>query len=191
MACPRIDHRLFQKIKAEHELILSALESWSLLPSDDEKKQKGLWLWHFVELQHHDQEERLIFQALYNHPKIGEGGPLCTLYFDFHMADNPMHKAEILSKQTPVLEEHHKAFYNTGSPVRVPLEEHRGGKEVLRYLLHNWSGLSEKEKLNCMNTYKDIQTQHILKEETCFFHLCLRLLSEDELNHLADSWVTS
>jgi hemerythrin-like domain-containing protein len=188
MVCPRKDHILFEKIRAEHERILASLESWPFLPTDEEKFRMAEWLWNFVELKHHAQEELLLFQRIYNHPKIGEGGPLCTLYFDFHMSDNPIEHAKRLSKQTPVVEAHQKILYESGSPVRIPLDEHRAGKEVLRYLLAEWAHLSEAEKTACMTTYQQIQSQHILKEESCFFHLCLRLFSEDELKLLSEQW---
>jgi hemerythrin-like domain-containing protein len=182
---------LFGKIRSEHQKILNALERWSSLATDEEKHLTASWLWQFAELKHHEQEEKLLFQKVYDRPKINEGGPLCTLYFDFHMADNPLERAKKLTQQVATLEDYQKKFYDCKSPVCVPLDEHRGGKEVLRYLLTRWQTLSDDEKKDCMKIYKEIQSQHILKEESCFFHLCVRLLSDEELNELATAWIAA
>ena len=181
----KVTHPLFEIIKSEHRLIEAALQkinSKEILRSDIE------WLWEFTEIKHHQKEELILFQTVSENPRISEGGPMCALYFDLQMADSPIERCQRVTQQIPKIEEHQKRYFDQSSPLRIPVNEHRSGKEILRHMLASWTQLKTEEIFCLLEEYKYIQLNHILKEESCFFHLCANLLNPSQADQMLAQW---
>ena len=79
-----LSHPLFVLLFEEQKVILSLLEKIDFFQNKEELKKLAESIWEFAELKHHYKEEVLLFNAVYLNPKIQEGGPMCSLFFDFH-----------------------------------------------------------------------------------------------------------
>lgn len=184
----RVTHPLFLKISSEHRQIEDKLSEKKIATTG--LTQLVQWLWDFVELSHHKKEEHILFNFIKNNPRICEGGPLCTLYFDFHMNNSPLEKAKKITGQTPVAEPHHMMLVSESSPLRIPISEHQAGKEILRHCKENMNGLQRSEILDLLTEYEKIQIEHMNKEEHCFFHLCTNLLKQEDADQLYLRWIS-
>jgi len=184
-----LKHPLFTHLINEHKKITFYLNN--LHVSDSSIRTQLNWLWEFAEMSHHRKEEVLLFSTMAEKSRIAEGGPLCTLYFDLHMSDPPTNKCHQLIGVHPATEPHQQEIIAKNSPLRIPLDEHRSGKEILKFLISHWSTLEDKKKENLIEQYKTLSLQHINKEESCFFHLCSDLLSLDEANLILERWQLS
>lgn len=182
-----LDHPLFKAIRADHQQVSAVLDSLALTESTA-LKEKVDWLWNFNELTHHYKEETLLFSVVAAHPTINEGGPLCTLYFGNHLMDPPLQRCQKITQQTPTIEEHQKIYFRQKSPIIIPISEHRAGKEVLHFIRSSWNQLEPEKIRQLLATYQEIQTQHFNKEESCFFHICLRALNLPALDQIFESW---
>lgn len=188
----KITHAFFETIRAEHRLIEESLLRISSIELKNESKENLRshveWLWNFVELKHHYKEELILFQIVSDNPRISEGGPMCSLYFDLQLADSPVERCQRLTQQVPKIEEHQKRYFDQSSPLRIPINEHRSGKEILRCTLDKWNELNVDKILHFLEEYKYIQINHILKEESCFFHLCANLLTLSTADQMLAQW---
>lgn len=182
-----INHILFEHMRAEHRQIEQRLELLDDTTNFIELKKTAEWLWEFSELKHHFKEETILFPAIVNHPRITEGGPMCGLYFDFHMLNNPV---TTVQKIIPLLsfEEHQKLFYSRGSPLTIPIDEHRCGKSLLKFVLDQWNMMEPGKIATLLKLYQEIQISHIRKEETCLFFLCANLLTAEQADQLFEDW---
>lgn len=186
-----VDHALFGQIRTEHLEVEKHLELLDANLDITELKNLTNFLWNFNELEHHYREETILFAAVAVKPRITEGGPMCALFFDFHMAEKPLQKAKDITKEEPRIETHQKTFYEMGSPLRIPIDEHRSGKMILEYILKNWDNLGESEIKKNLMQYKTIQISHFKKEEECLFYLCANILSIEEADGLFEQWKLS
>lgn len=180
-----IDHRLFQMIRNDHNIIREKLNN---LFNNSDLKSSVEWLWNEVELKHHFKEETILFHHLLKIPAVNSGGPLCMLYFDHYLMSPPLERCQKATQTSPPTEDHQKEFFDTASSMRIPVNEHRAGKEILRYSLEFWHKLPSERINNLLNLYKDIQIQHMEKEENCFIHMCANLMSPVSAEELAQCW---
>lgn len=183
-----INHRLFKLILQEHQLILEKLEA-----INPHNPQKDLLEWHleFSENFHHKKEEVILFKEILKNPKISEGGPMCTLYYDLFMNDRPLTKLQKITGLKVIPEDHQKEFFITSSPLQVPIEEHQTTKTIISYLLKNWEALSTQNRSDLYTNYLEIQRLHIEKENTCLLPMCTQLLNTDKADELALLWESS
>jgi hemerythrin-like domain-containing protein len=186
-----IKHALFDQIRTEHQEVKKHLDLLSTDLNISELKYIANFLWIFNELEHHYREETILFSVVAFKPKIIEGGPMCTLFFDFHMNEKPLWKAKDAIKEDPEIEKHQEIFYEMGSPLRIPLDEHRSGKSILEYTLKNWENLDRIKIKRNLDLYRDIQISHFKKEEECFLYMCVNLLSSEEADNLFEQWKLS
>jgi hypothetical protein len=42
----------------------------------------------------HRKEEYLLFHRLFKNPRLREGGPMCSYFFDQHLSENPFQKIQ-------------------------------------------------------------------------------------------------
>lgn len=184
-----LNHPLFTHLINEHKKIVLYLNNLRL--TDSGVLNQLNWLWENAEMSHHKKEEILLFSTMAEKSRIAEGGPLCTLYFDLHMSDPPTDKCYQLIGVAPTIEPHQQELIAKNSPLRIPLDEHRSGKEILQFLISHWSTLEDKKKEALVEQYKTLSLQHIHKEESCFFHLCSDLLTIDEASLILERWQMS
>jgi len=183
---------LFEQIKAEHRKILRQLE---LLPAPENSKEHIAFLWDFAEVAHHEKEEILLFSEVFKVARHREGGPMCSYFFDSQMNNPPEEKvARLLKKLAPLtaidvpIEPHQKEVFDANSPIKIPINEHRSGKALLRYCQLHLDEEPFEKIAACLELYKEIQIAHINKEETCFFHMCSTILNPETLEKIHRSW---
>lgn len=142
----------------------------------------------FLETYHHEAEETCLFKKVAQNPKIKNGGPECTYFYDVQMANNPLLKVyrELGIKDYVIRTEHiPKAFeeeFKNKLPVVIPLEEHIAGKILLEEIHNLISKESNIDRIiELFELYYNIQIFHFKKEESCFFEMCASLISSDDL----------
>lgn len=146
----------------------------------------------FLESYHHEAEESALFKAVAKNPKIKNGGPQCTYFYDVQMANNPLLAvySELNIKDLVIRDEHipenFKEEFSKKLPIVIPLEEHIAGKLLLEeiYRLINQDGNIDRI-IKLFKQYYNIQVFHFKKEESCFFEMCANLLSPDDLKNSA------
>jgi hemerythrin-like domain-containing protein len=188
MAALNLNHPIFTIIKKEHKEILERLKD---LKTIQDYSQLVNWLWSFVEEHHHQKEESILFDFVKDNPKLHEGGPFCVYYFDYFMNDRPSDYCQKHFGKQPEITPSQQKFYDKSSPIRIPIEEHRAGKEILSYLIKNNATLSKEDYLKYLTKYKELQELHFNKEESCFFHLCSMMITEIEADTLYQEWLKS
>ena len=180
-----VQHSLFVKLREEHAQIVKMMD---LLDHGDLQFQKIMELWVFAELTHHIKEEKLLFAAVASKPRLKEGGPMCSFYFDTHRNLNPIERIQaLLSEQIPI-EAHQQLFYDLNLPLRIPTDEHRAGKAVLHRLIMQYDSISNSDRKSLLDEYRLIQQTHLKKEETCLFHLCANILTVAEADQILLAW---
>lgn len=155
---------------------------------EDKSKIYAEWLWQNAELKHHYKEETILFNYLAEKQFVNSGGPLCMFFMDQYVLYPPLEKCKKISGKIPELEEHQKKIFELGLTMQVPLNELRAGKEILRYTLNNWSALLHSERFKNLKVYAEIQSEHLNKEENCFFHLCANILETEQADELLVCW---
>lgn len=187
MSCPyRLEeHALFKKLLNDHELIKSKITEAT---TTSEKRALLPWLIQEVEDKQHYQEEILIYPKLFKNPRLSEGGPYCTLYFDIHISNPPESLATRLTGTTPDWQGHQNIFKTQHTPILIPLKEHRSLRHILIYLSQNSPSLDDKEFEKLFQSYQQLLFHHLTKEARCFFRVCQTLLSESELNMIDQLW---
>jgi hemerythrin-like domain-containing protein len=176
-----VDHPLFQFFRDEHDQILTRLGHMQRgkILLDDVK-----WLWENAELKHHQREEKVLFNFLLSNKLTEGGGPLCMFFMDQYILDPPLDRAQTITARVPPIEPHQEQIFETGSVMRIPVNEHRAGKDILKFLLERWETLGESEIIGCFKAYKLLQAENIQKEETCFYFMCAQILSVTEADSL-------
>lgn len=172
----------------EHKVIVGLLEKIDQTGSKEDLQKLAQELWNFAELKHHHNEEALLFEAIYKNPKTREGGPMCSLFFDFHISERVREKVEKITKN-PISEESHQIdIIKSNSPINIPMEEHRSGKDLLKFILSSIPTMDLESLKKFMNTYKKIQINHFQKEENCLYPMCASLLTIAEADLIYEKW---
>jgi hemerythrin-like domain-containing protein len=181
-------HPLFQQISGEHQRILSALSRLETAEKKEELVELTRWLWKWVVEDHHHKEESLLFEKIYRNPRINEGGPQCGLFFHLHMLSRAKDAVEAITGRplriTPLQQE----IVDSGAPLAVPIEEHRGGKDLLQFILDNEEQLDFDLMKKYLTIFKTHLVSHIQKEEKCLYHLCASLLTTEEADKILEQW---
>jgi len=180
-----IEHPLFQVIRSEHHRIKELIQNVKDCGYQTKVLQE---LFQYAELFHHRREEEILFSHLAENPRLKEGGPMCSYYFDYYRLNHPVQKVESLLKTQILIEPHQKKFYDENLPVKIPTDEHRAGKKILQYLIENEGALEVEVKKSLFFEYETLQDLHFQKEETCFFHLCVNILLRSDADELLKKW---
>ena len=183
-----VEHPLFALLRQEHRDILAKLH---LMKEREVHKEDILWLWKNGELRHHQREEKILFNFLLDEGQSDGGGPLCMLYMDQYILQPPLERATALTGQIPEIEEHQVEVFDRGSAMRIPVNEHRAGKELLRHLLEKWQTLETSHVRACLKEYLALQTENIQKEENCFYFMCATLLRPEQADRLLEEFKKS
>lgn len=185
MSVLTVQHAFFKLLRNEHRQIEQSLE---LMLKNDDNKIYAEWLWQNAELTHHFKEETLLFNSLVDNLHVNSGGPLCMLFFDNYILYPPLEECKKITGKIPELEEHQKKIFDIGSSMQVPVNEHRAGKEILKFTLNSWSEINLSERMKNLKQYAEIQREHLNKEENCFFYLCADLLTVEQADLLLKKW---
>ncbi len=176
---------LFGLIKSEHERLLKLVDGATSIARQKEILSA---LWEFGEEQHHAREEVLLFSRLLDKDRLREGGPFCVLFFDEHIVNSPRSRVQALLGSEPSWLPHQLQFKERHSPLSIPVEEHRSMRHLLQYLLQRQNTLSDQRFAVLFAVYAEILRHHVAKEEKCFFCLCEKLLTTEELEQIEDEW---
>lgn len=181
-----INHPLFLQIKSEHDQIRNLIIEYnaSMEPLTILKK-----LEHFAELEHHTKEENLLFSHLLNFEAVNSGGPLCMLYLDDYILNNPIDVCKKTTGSVPTIDNHLEKFFEKGSAMRIPINDHLGGRTILRFLIDNFENCSTEQRISLFDNYKRIQINHMEKEENCFFYVCANLLTQSSADEIYQKWI--
>lgn len=166
--------------KNQHDLIFQKIETseqhWSLgeknLCLSELKSLKDLLI------QHHDAERQHFFLPLRDLPKMNQGGPFCSYFFEFFMNNRPL-----LMTETFISENRNKvtlipipsvveSFFSTGSLLAIPIEEHLACEAVCEELIQTLENLTPKAGAwvtKALSFLKDLITTNHRKEETCLW----------------------
>lgn len=181
-----VQHPLFQLLISEHAKITEKLQQ---LTAESLTHEDLEWLWVNAETNHHEREEKILFNFLLPDKRVDGGGPLCMLYMDGYIMQPPLDRARAITGTEPPLEEHQINIFESGSAMRIPINEHRAGKDILRFLREKWETLSPEVKRRAFEEYRRIQSENIKKEESCFFCMCSSLLSVQQADELFKKFV--
>lgn len=159
----------------------------ALSPVDEaELVQRVIWLNQNVILKLHRLEEKLIYTKLEANPRLSEGGPYCTLYYDNHITNPPSKLVRTLTGADLEWESHHLQFKNSKTSLLIPLEEHRALKALAEYMLQHQLAKPDFDKV--YSAFASLLELHLTKEARCFFRVCQALLTAEDLDRIAEQW---
>lgn len=180
-----IDHPLFLQIKDEHDQIRLLVNEYKENPSELSLLNK---IEQLAELEHHTKEEHLLFTHMLNFEVVNSGGPLCMLYLDDYIMNHPIETCKKLTGTEPNIGDHLKEFFDRGSAMRIPINDHLGGKSILKYLIENFENFSTEMRNSLFHHYQKIQFTHMEKEENCFFYVCANFLTQSSADEIYRKW---
>lgn len=104
----------------------------------------------YLEKNHHEKEEKLIFSAVRLDPRIRMGGPLCTLYFDQYLQAPAIARSQKVIKDIltelkialpdqndfikPQWGDDFSSDLLNNSPLLIPAGDHVAGRMLLRFV---------------------------------------------------------
>lgn len=185
-----ISHPLFTLIMEEHKLVLSLLNKRRWINSKEGLFELIIDIIQTIELDHHTKEEILIFNKIYEDKKILNGGPQCSLYFDFHMNKNIKKTIQDITQKNIVLNSTQEKIYKNSTPLNIPIDEHAVGKTLLYFIFENFDSFEYLKINSLLNIYTEIQLNHIQKEEKCFYYMCASILSVEQADTIKDAWIS-
>lgn len=206
-------------LSSEHKVFTTAFDT--ILPNctDVISWQKLITFCHlYLEENHHEKEEKVIFSAVRMDPRIRMGGPLCTLYFDQYLQAPAIACAQRVVKEIlielkenietvdglevneltkPIWAEEFAEDLSSNSPLLIPAGDHVAGRMLLQFA-HILLKKSDKIIVDQLNSflkiiffhYREIQMDHFVREENCFLKMCQSLVAADQWTHLAQQMLT-
>lgn len=180
-----LQHDLFKFIHQEHQKIEALIESCTH-EGLSKNTLKDLLL--FAVKQHHFNEEELLFKIVGQDPRLVNGGPLCMYFMDDYVLNHPVDNLTQLTGLKINIPERLSSFYETGSNLRIPINEHLVSDTLLTEMIENYEYYSEKQRQDLFKMYRQIQHNNKSKEETCFLHVCSNLLSDQQANEILEKW---
>lgn len=133
--------------------------------------------------EHHEAEFELLFSKIWQNPKIKEGGPFCTYFFNFFMSEKPFarvarHINQIRDANNKILgyelSEQLKPLFENNSMVCIPIEEQlaiRALAKEMNQVAQYWDEKNKNWFSESMNELQDLLQKNIEKEETCLWAL--------------------
>ena len=175
----QLSHPLFVKIRSEHK------EIWEIAQNLLSDPYMGNQLLQKLK-GHHLKEERFIFRQIKDHPRLSEGGPMCTYFYDEQIHSPPLSIAKDLLGEEILWRDDQQDLVKTSSPLLIPLGEHRAIISLLSFLINRQGDEKLRAKVN--RELLRILKSNIQKEENCFFKVCIKLLGYDGLNQADQDW---
>lgn len=186
-------HPFLQGFRDEHVVILASLRQ---LCADQDWTGFFKFCRSNVLNVHERREELFLFSAIALKAEIRAGGPFCMLYYGLHLQSPPLLAAASICDE-PVIDPRinqsctRKPFYEAGSPVCIPVEDHL----ALEQILNRAERESEPGKLTILAAiYMRIVQSHFEKEDSCLLPMSQSILTEAELNEWSeksDAWKAS
>lgn len=137
----------------------------------------------FLLSEHHDSEFSILFSKIWNDPKLKEGGPFCTYFFNFFLNDRPFARVtkiinQVRSPKNTMLSceipENLQPLFENNSMASIPIEEHLATKNLARemnYIILNWDKKNLTWFSMALNELQELIQKNIEKEETCLWAL--------------------
>jgi hemerythrin-like domain-containing protein len=183
------EHRLYEYLWGRFWKIYDRAPDFDL-QIWEQLKAMVVWTDIFLHKLHCRKEETLLFAELLKHRKLSEGGPMCSLYFDTFINNNPLRRVQ---KSIDTEDEIHptpeqQVYFKQNSPLTVPLQDHIAGQKLVEYILKLLQNdPSEKDYsliLPLLRLHNEIERQHFQKEETCLFIVAGRLIHFEGMEDL-------
>jgi len=176
-------HPFLQSFRAEHVSLLASLRR---LYAD--RDWSGFFKFCRTDVlnDHEMREELFLFSAIALKAEIKAGGPFCMLYYGLHLQNPPLSAAASICAEPKIdprknLNSTRKPFYEAGSPVCIPIEDHL----ALEQIVNAAERKSEPSELATLATaYLPILQSHFEKEDSCLLPMSQSILTRAEL----DSW---
>ncbi len=127
---------------------------------------------------HHEIEQTLLFQPLSGRPKMNQGGPFCSYFFESFMANRPCVISETMisklrgQKVHSVIPPSSQKFFEAQDLLTIPIEEHIACEflcENLIPVLNDYKIESAAAVTDVMDYLKNLISTNHLKEETCLW----------------------
>lgn len=178
MAAPN-SHPLFDTICLEHRQISAFMSQ--LTPENN-----SLQLLHLGERieELHRKEEYLLFHTLFKNPRLREGGPMCSYFFDQHLSESPIQKIQEKIERPIEIPNHLKLIWQEKSPLCIPISEHLAIYNLVFHLQQQKNHVCLKD----INKIAQMISSHFDKEENCLFHIVKNLLTPPELDEILEKW---
>ncbi|MBL7543146.1 MAG: hypothetical protein JNL11_04985 [Bdellovibrionaceae bacterium] len=137
----------------------------------------------FLLAEHHNAEFSVLFSKIWNSPKLKEGGPFCTYFYNFMLNDRPLARVtriinQVRSAVTQVstieIPENLRPVFEQHSMAGIPLEEHlaiRSLVEEMKAIIQNWDEKNASWFAMALGELHDLVQKNIEKEETCLWAL--------------------
>lgn len=166
------------ELKAQHDSILKTLtETINAWQSKDFVSLEKTLSTLVSQLNKHNQAELDILFKNIPDEKLKQGGPFCSLYFDFFMNNRPFRISEMyiseLEKQDfkIIPEPFFKPFFDRSSLLTIPIEEHIAAIAIAKSLLKNIKTAPEDSFSKSLYYLNDLLKQNFRKEETCLWEV--------------------
>ncbi len=126
-----------QIISAEHRALTKAMDYFEPLCRDlSSWKLFFDFCTEYLEKNHHEKEEKLIFSAIRSDPRIRMGGPLCTLYFDQYL-------------QAPAIARSQKVIKDIINELKIKLPDRSNPDEFIQQFINpQWSADFSSDLIN-------------------------------------------
>lgn len=180
-------HPFLEEFRREHARVLARLAEFMMKSDWPEFFRSAVTEIHCgIE----KREELFLFSAIATKAEIKTGGPLCMLYYDMHTASPPLLQAAAICGTKPVdprsaPTSQRKRFYELGSPVCIPIEDHLALEQIVNHASEAARGPEEMGKLAAV--YFQLLKRHFEKEDNCLLPMSQGLLTGPELDRLWES----
>lgn len=189
---------IFENLTRDHQVYMFHLKALieKVKKTEDLKvlgetiKQTLEFLDFYVEKYHQEKEEMTLYPLVAGHPRVNQGGPMCSFFYDYHMNSNPLIKTgQLVGKSINVntfdfCPEHLKTYFVNRSPISIPLEDHLSTRMLLHFIRNEFESLinePQQAKLrSALQLMSEIHEFHVQKEEKCFFLMCFNLFTEED-----------
>lgn len=171
---------LLKELTEEHQKILDEIKFFENSKEPDKNRLQALF--HFVESEHHEKEERHLFPWIAQQTWLNCGGPLCGFFMGVRLELNPLsrmrqHLEAFYQKHGRLSSDERKFPWLTQqSPLSIPMEEHELGHQLsqaLTYLMKSSVDLTEDAFFQVLlQDYFALLRMHIDKEDHCLFVQC-------------------
>lgn len=145
---------------------------------------------------HHGAERELFFEKISNDPRLNEGGPFCTYFFDFFMNNRPLQIAHRKLKALGFTEalsipDEMQSYFSNQSPLCIPLEEHLALQFLVQGLQKTFTAtetgapVPQEAVSRALIFLQDLARRNVHKEETCLWALSQQILDASVFAELA------
>ncbi|HND84881.1 MAG TPA: hypothetical protein PLU50_03700 [Pseudobdellovibrionaceae bacterium] len=131
---------------------------------------------------HHEAELQVLFQPMEHQPRLKEGGPMCSYFFDTRMNLSPINMVEAFVRkcgqaQYKVLVPNNlMSYFQDNSPLWIPLEEHVAIHAIATFVRDHFKEIPPKKVAEALDMLQSFCSQNFRKEDSCLFEFAKQVL---------------